>query len=230
MRYYINEQLKNADNENFQELLIPQIDFILNVAQEHLIKMVAFPLYNPLPQFELTHRIKSILQPIVINSKTVDTNVVKYDNTSYLYKIPNDCFIFLGGVAISNNGSCQKEIELFGIEHDTVSSKDYTIKSSFLWEECNYLQINDGIKLEATDFQITGVKPVYIRKSKYMYDADSYKLPYKSLKTGEILTGRQDSELPDMCRLDIANIAVLLIKSMYNSSLDSQLLKIRDIN
>ena len=230
MHYYFNEQLKTADNEQYQELLVPQIDFLFNVAQETLIKMVAFPLYNPVPNFELTNRVKSIVRPLVVNSNTEDIKVVKYDDNSYLYTLPDNCFIFLGGTVIANNGTCRKEIELFPVTHETVTNKDYTIKSSFLWEECNYFQIDKGIKLEAFDFTITGVKPNYIRNSKYMHFAEGYKSQYKSLRTNEILTGRQESELAESSRLDIVNLAVLLAKSNFNSSLDSQLAKVRDIN
>ena len=51
MHYYFNEQLKAADNSTYQQFLVPQIDFLFNVAQDVYVKMIAFPLYNPIPKF-----------------------------------------------------------------------------------------------------------------------------------------------------------------------------------
>lgn len=228
MTYYFNEQLKNADNESYQQYLQPQIDFILNVAQETFIKMIAFPLYNPYPTFEATNRVKNAITPLVMNTQSFD--VIKQSTDTFYLPFPTDCYLFMGGTAIADNGTCQKKMELFPVNHDVNTTHDYITKSSFIWEECNFRFVEKGIQIEADNFNVSKVIPTYIRKSKYMYDAVSFKSPYKHIKTGEVLTGKQDSELLDIAHLDIVNLAVLLTKSFNNSNLESQLLKIRDLN
>ena len=230
MHYYFDEQLKIADNNLYQELDIPQKDFLLNVAEETYVKMIAFPLYSPALKFEITDRTRNNIQSIIVNSDQVET-VFERKDSSYLYKLPADCRYFLGGTAVANNGSCYKEIELFPVLHDNVSKADYTIRSSFLWEEINYRFISEGILLEADDsFAITGVKPVYIKRTPYMHRAQDYKGgTYKKLD-GTTLVGRQDSMLPKNALLDIVHIAVLLLKADLGMSVDGQMLKLREIN
>lgn len=230
MHYYFNEQLKAADNSTYQQFLVPQIDFLFNVAQDVYVKMIAFPLYNPIPKFELTSRVRNNIYTLVVNAAVKDTNVTKYDDTSYLYKLPTDCQYFLGGSVVANNGDCYKELELFSVTHEHSTTKDYTIKSSFLWEECNYLMIEGGIKLEVIDFNVEGVKPNYVRYSKYMHYAEKHSTNgYKKI-TGETLTGKQNSELPKNALVDVVNIAVLLTKMDLGMDVNTQLSKIRDIN
>lgn len=230
MHYYFNEQLKAADNPMYQQFLVPQIDFLLNVAEDVYIKMIAFPLYNPIPKFELTSRVKNNIYTLVVDAKEKDTNVSKYDDNSYLYKIPENCKYFLGGSVIANNKECYKELELFSVNHDQSTTKDYTIKSSFLWEECNYWMIEGGIKLEAEDFIIEGVKPNYVRYSKYMHYAEKYSTNGYKRINGETLTGKKNSELPKNALGDVVNIAVLLTKMDLGMDVNAQLSKIRDIN
>lgn len=230
MHYYFDEQLKIADNSNYQELSVPQKDFLFNVAEEMYVKMIAFPLYNPLPKFELNDRLKNNIHTLVVNLNTPQ-QVSKFDTDVYIYKLPEDCRYFLGGSVIANNGACYKDIELFPITHEVISNNDYTIKSSFLWEEANYRFVENGIAIDA-DFVITGIKPVYIKKAKYMHNAKAYKKgngSYKTL-TGVLLTGTQNSQLPKNALLDIVNIAVLLLKADSGMSIDAQIAKIRDLN
>ena len=94
MHYYLKEQLKIADNTMYQELLTPQIDFILNVAEDTLIKMIAFPLYNPVPNFQISERVINSINTVLVDAKEIDTNVQSFDKNNVLYKLPINCKYF----------------------------------------------------------------------------------------------------------------------------------------
>lgn len=233
MHYDFNEQLKIADNVNYQKLLGPQIDFVLNKAAEVYTKMCAFPMYNPIPKFESTHRTKNNIHTLVVDSATFSNTFYKFDDNNYLYTLPSDCFIFLGGTVRAINGSCYKDIKLYPVLQETITTTDYTAKSSFIWEEVNYRIIDKGVKIEIDDFSIIGVKPLYIKKPKYMHYADKFKeqfnRDYRKLD-GTVLTGKLHCDLPYVAHPEIVNIAVLLTKMDLGMDINAQILKLKDIN
>ena len=90
MHYDIKMKVNKVDSQSYRNFLIPQLDWILNEAQELFIKMIAMPRnINSLSGFELNQRtiddIKSIVVPDYI--VTPVNNVVTLPQNYMFYII-----------------------------------------------------------------------------------------------------------------------------------------------
>ena len=102
--------------------------------------------------------------------------------------------------------------------------------SILTWKEVNIRFYDGGIKI-FTDgtFTIKEVRLNYIRKHAYIHNAQdflptgSYKLP-----SGTVLTGIQNSELPEHTHREIVDIAVLILTN--NLELPTYQLKQAKVN
>jgi hypothetical protein len=206
MHYDVKMKLNKIDSQQYRNLIIPQIDWLLNEAQEIFVEIVAFPRKAIQYGFEVgTMTIMDIRSVVVENLPLIpdtDKNVI----------LPEDFWIYISSYSNIRKGTCTKDsFKTYIRQHDDDFENSPFDCSSFEWRTINAVFNQNGIKLYAKDFIIERFFLTYIKKLKYIHNAKdfqggSYKLPGIDLP----LTGSVNCELPEHTHRKIVDIAVLL--------------------
>lgn len=217
MHYDFKMKLNKIDSQQYRNLRIPEIDWLLNEAQEILIKNIAFPRVINHLGFETTQRTIDDIRTIVIEDVTLN----KITNTT-VFELPEDYMFYVSAKAKISREYCSdsKEVQIIVRQHDDKFQESPFDISSFEWGDINATFDSRGIRVYTDGtFDIEELKLTYIKKPAYIHNAVNF-LPatqYK-LPNGNLLTGKQDSELPIQIHREIVDIAVLLA----SNNLDSQ--------
>lgn len=207
MHYDIKMKVNKVDSQSYRNFLIPQLDWILNEAQELFIKMIAMPRnINSLSGFELNQRtiddIKSIVVPDYI--VTPVNNVVT---------LPQDYMFYIKSTAKISKGDCKdKDAVVVVRQTEDLAEISPFDKSSFEWRTINAVFNSTGIKIFTdSTFTVDKLSITYIRKPAYIHNAQKFNSGTYLLPGGQLLSGKQDCELPPHTHREIVDIAVLLI-------------------
>lgn len=207
MHYDIKMKVNKVDSQSYRNFLIPQLDWILNEAQELFIKMIAMPRnINSLSGFELNQRtiddIKSIVVPDYI--VTPVNNVVT---------LPQDYMFYIKSTAKISKGDCKdKDAVVVVRQTEDLAEISPFDKSSFEWRTINAVFNSTGIKIFTdSTFTVDKLSITYIRKPAYIHNAQKFNTGTYLLPGGQLLSGKQDCELPPHTHREIVDIAVLLI-------------------
>lgn len=216
MHYDFKMKANKVDSQKNRNFLIPEIDWILNEAQEIFIKNIAEPRHpNSYLGFETSQRTIDDIRPIVVSSEitTLTNNVAA---------LPSDYMFFLKGraamVKTINTKSCTATGVIFIRQHDDLFEQSMFDKSSFEWRVVNANFIKEGLKLFTTDFTITKVSISYIKKPAYINNAQNFVGGRYKLPDGvTIKSVNQNCELPAHTHREIVDIAVLLASGVIQS-------------
>ena len=212
MQYDIKFKLNKVDSEQYRNLRIPELDWVINEAYEIFVKSIAEPRASNYLGFETSQRTIDDIRTIVVNDKSLIPT--KLDNKTYTATLPQDYMFFISANIVMSKKGCSDRIGRAIVrQHDDRFEVSPFDDSSFEWKEVNIRFYDGGIKI-FTDgtFEIKEVKLNYIRKHAYIHNAQdflptgSYKLP-----SGQVLTGIQNCELPDQTHREIVDIAVLIL-------------------
>lgn len=229
MQYDVKFKLNKVDSQQYRNLRIPELDWVINEAYEIFVKSIAEPRTSNYLGFETSQRTIDDIRTIVVNDYSASP--IKLDNKTYRLALPDNYMFFVSAdVVITRKGCSERIARAIVRQHDDRFETSPFDESSFEWKEVNVRFYENGIKL-FTDgtFEIEEVKLNYIRKHAYMHNAQdflptgSYKLP-----SGVVLTGRQNCELPIQTHREIVDIAVLILAN--NLELPSYQLKQAKIN
>ena len=229
MQYDIKFKLNKVDSQQYRNLRIPELDWVINEAYEIFVKSVAEPKTSNYLGFETSQRTIDDIRTIVVNDKNIIPT--KLDNKTYSATLPQDYMFYISANVVITKKGCSDRIGRAIVrQHDDRFEISPFDDSSFEWKEVSIRFFDGGIKL-FTDgtFEIKEVKLNYIRKHAYIHNAQdflptgSYKLP-----SGQILTGIQNCELPDQTHREIVDIAVLILTN--NLELPSYQLKQAKVN
>ena len=229
MQYDIKFKLNKIDSQQYRNLRIPELDWVINEAYEIFVKSVAEPRTSNYLGFETSQRTIDDIRTIVVNDKNIIPT--KLDNKTYVLSLPQDYMFYISASVVITKKNCSDRIARAILrQHDDRFESSPFDNSSFEWKEVNIRFYEDGIKL-FTDgtFDIKEVKLNYIRKHAYIHNAQdflptgSYKLP-----SGTLLTGSQDCELPTQTHREIVDIAVLILTN--NLELPTYQLKQAKVN
>lgn len=218
MQYDIKFKLNKIDSEQYKNFRIPELDWAINEAEEIFVKSIAEPRTSNYLGFEINQRTIDDIRTIVVNDATIVP--IKINNETYKVNLPQDYMFYISAnVIISKEKCADRTARAILRQHDDRFEASPFDTSSFEWKEVNIRFYEDGIKL-FTDgtFEIKEVKLNYIRKRKYIHNAQdflptgSYKLP-----SGTLLTGSQDCELPEHTHREIVDIAVLILANNLDS-------------
>lgn len=229
MQYDIKFKLNKVDSQQYRNLRIPELDWVINEAYEIFVKSVAEPRTSNYLGFETSQRTIDDIRTIVVNDKNIIPT--KLDNKTYILSLPQDYMFYISASVVITKKNCSDRIARAILrQHDDRFESSPFDNSSFEWKEVNIRFYENGIKL-FTDgtFDIKEVKLNYIRKHAYIHNAQdflptgSYKLP-----SGVILTGSQDCELPTQTHREIVDIAVLILTN--NLELPTYQLKQAKVN
>lgn len=229
MQYDIKFKLNKVDSQQYRNLRIPELDWVINEAYEIFVKSVAEPRTSNYLGFETSQRTIDDIRTIVVNDKNIIPT--KLDNKTYVLSLPQDYMFYISASVVITKKNCSDRIARAILrQHDDRFESSPFDNSSFEWKEVNIRFYENGIKL-FTDgtFDIKEVKLNYIRKHAYIHNAQNF-LPTGSYKlpSGVILTGSQDCELPTQTHREIVDIAVLILTN--NLELPTYQLKQAKVN
>ena len=228
MHYDFAIKYNKVDSNGNEHLEIPEIDWLLNEAQEMYIRNIAEPFSNKFHGFELNQRTIDSISPIV---KTEDITIV---SNSYA-ELPEDYFFYVNGIVTMSRGKCLNKTGLLLIkQHDDEFLFDSFQKSSFEWRELVANFEERGLVIYPEDFIVNKIALTYLKKPEYLHNAEDfnpgggYELP-----SGKSLLYRSHCIFKeDVCK-DIVDIAVMLaaqntgIVPKYNLKMNK--LKIKQI-
>jgi len=216
MHYDFKKKLNKVDSHQNRNLLVPEIDFALNEAQELFIKMIAEPRQRGFLGFEKSQRNIDDIRTLVESDKLIPI-------TDGIAPLPENYLFFVKAEVLMDKGTCKNvKGSLFVRRHDNRFEDSPFDSSNFEWRTVNGLFIAfgswGGIKVfDDGTFTNTGLLMSYIRKPKYIHNAQAYKNGTYQLPSGTVLTGTIDCELPEHTHREIVDIAVALVSGELSS-------------
>jgi hypothetical protein len=207
MHYSFKMKLNKIDSQQYTNLQIPQIDWLLNEAQEIFIKLVAEPRFpKSYLGFETSQRTIDDIRTIVIEDYPLDVS------QAGIAALPLDYNYFSNATVVMTKDICVGvSATLFVRQHDDTFKDSPFDESSFKWRQINGVFNKDGIKLSVPDgVTITKLYITYIKKPAYIHNAQGFGNGTYNLPSGKVLSGKQDCELPEYTHNEIVDIAVML--------------------
>lgn len=206
MHYDVKMKLNKLDSQQYQNLIVPQIDWLLNEAQELFVKMVAEPRMASHYGFEIGQRTWMDIRTIV--EENVPLNV----NVENLVELPENFWFYVTSYCEMVKGNCNAlSHKIFIRQHDDDFENSPFDRSSFEWKTVNGVFFGNNLKLYSSDFRIIKVFLSYIRKLRYIHNAEAYSPSgYRLPGSKTLLTGSVNCELPESTHREIVDIAVLI--------------------
>lgn len=215
MHYDFKQKLNKIDSQKYRNLLVPEIDWKLNEAQDVFIKMIAEPRFAKQIGFESNQRtIEDIITVVVDQNETGGTCITTtiYDTDRYLAVIPDDYWFHVRSKVIASKGTCLNiKLDTHQRAHDDLHERSPFDKSSFEWRYVNMEYNKDGFVL-FTDgtFTISKFCLSYIRFPRMIYNAQDFQGGTYNTLEGVALTGQQSCELPPKTHREVVDLAVLI--------------------
>jgi hypothetical protein len=213
MHFDFKKKFNKIDSQKNRNLLVPEIDWTLNEAEELFIKTIAIPRVKNVLGFETSQRSIDDIRSIVKTSPFAPIS-------NSLQPIPTDYRYYVRGRAKLKKGTCpMKEATILIQEYGNLFEESPFHKSSFEWGEVNGVFNSNGLQL-FTDgtFSIDQVSLTYIRKTNYMHNAQDFGTGSYNHPSGVTLTGSVNCELPDHTHREIVDIAVMLASGEVQAS------------
>ena len=206
MHYDLKIKLNKVDSQQYKNLLIPEIDWVLNEAQELFVKMVAEPRLRNHLGFEMNQRGIDDIKTIVVNENCLNVS----NNTVTL---PDDYWHFIKADVEMDKGACTGVKGRFHVrQHDDEFEQSPFDKSSFEWRTVNGVFYENGVKFYTDGtFTISKFCISYIKKLQYIHNAKDFRNGQYNLPSNVLLNGFVNCELPNHTHREIVDIAVLLV-------------------
>lgn len=209
MHYDFKRKLNKIDSQSYRNLLIPEIDQILNEAQEIFVKMVAKPRFRSQLGFEISQRSIDDIRVLVEE----DVCQVPSDN---MVSLPDNYWHYVSSYVTMSKGGCSNiKGSVFIRQHDDTFENSPFDRSSFEWRVVNATFYKNGVKFYTNDdFTIDSFCLSYIRNLVYIHNAEDFRSTTSGgtydLPSGVTLTGSVDCELPVHTHREIVDLAVLI--------------------
>lgn len=204
MHYDFKMKLNKVDSQQYKNLRIPEIDWVLNEAAELFVKMVAEPRTRTYLGFEKNQRNTDDIRTLVVKDTILATNG--------FFTLPNTYMYFIKGEVLISKNNCTKLGTLKIRQHDDEYQISPFDTSSFEWGEVNGVFNNGGIEFQKRlDFSVDRLTLTYIKRQNPMFYAEGFPGGKYTNLRGDVLEGTQDCELPVQTHREVIDIAVLLI-------------------
>lgn len=213
MHYDFKQKLNKIDSQKYRNLLIPEIDWKLNEAQEVFVKIVAQPRVDNNLGFEVNQRTINDIRTIVIDHKPADgIAATVFDTSSFIAALPTDYWFLAKARVLATKGSCTDVIlNTREVQHDDEHELSPFDRSSFEWKISNIRFNKDGIRIFTdSTYTITKILLEYLKKPRLIHNAQDFQGATYTTLSGTVLTGTQSCELPEMVHKDIVDLAVLI--------------------
>ena len=218
MHYDFKKKFNKVDSNQNRNLLIPEIDWALNEAQDIIIDLIAQPRPKSFLGFEKSQKNIDDIRVLVVNDQHSSPSVLDGTPGCYLVSLPTDYRYFARLYSTISKKKCSGvRTRVTMREHDDNFEESYFDSSSFEWRVVNGLFTQEGIKLYTDNtFSITDAYLSYIRKPRRIHNAQDYRNGTYKLPSGESLTGSSNCELPEQLHREIVDLAVMIITGEVN--------------
>lgn len=217
MHYDFKKKLNKVDSQQYRNLLVPEIDWVLNEAQNVFIDMVAQPRIKMYLGFEKSQKNIDDIRTLVVDnfcSDVIHSTIPGTDSFSetVLVELPEDYRYFVKADVYIGKGVCQnKKAKIFVREHDDEFENSPFDKSSFEWRTVNATFGGNSVTLYSdTTFSINKFCLSYLRNPVLIHNAEDFRNGSYNLPSGVTLTGSVDCELPVHTHREIVDIAVMI--------------------
>ena len=214
MHLYFKERLQKVDSQQNRNFLIPQIDMLLNHAQDVFIHRVAEPVRNKRNYgFEVNQKVIDELSSLVVSqTSSCQAPLVLLTDNKYQATLPDDYMFYISSTVHCSTDVCQDiPVRLTIRQHDDKFDSGAFDKSDLFWGIVNGTFYDGGIMIYANDdFAPTSLCMNYLRKPAYIHNAADFQTGTYTLPDGTPLTNRQDCELPDTAHNEIIDLAVMI--------------------
>lgn len=209
MHYDFKMKFNKIDSQVNRNLLVPEIDWLLNEAQEIFVKNIAEPRsLGSYLGFETSQRTIDDIRTIVIPDVDCSTLVA---GTTDTFELPSDYWFYVKSVAYMTKGSFSDvQGTVFIRQHEDLFEISDFDKSSFEWRTVNAVFNKNGIKVFANDFTVNKLRITYLKKLDYIHNATKFNGGQYNLPNGVTLSGTKNCELPPHTHREIVDIAVML--------------------
>ena len=207
MHYSFKMKLNKIDSQQYANLQVPQIDLLLNEAQEIFIKLIAEPRFpKSYLGFESSQRSIEDIRTLVVEDFLVQVS------QKGIAALPEDYMYWSNATLLMSKDICIDVPATLTIRQHDDKYKDSSFDvSSFEWREINGVFNKDGIKLSVPDgTTITKLYITYIKKPAYIHNAKGFGNGTYNLPSGKVLSGSVNCELPEYTHNEIVDIAVML--------------------
>ena len=218
MHYDFKTKLNKLDSNLYRNLQIPEIDRKLNEAMFIFIKSIAEPRASLFSGIEMNQRTIEDLRTILIDSLSIPATTV--DNKHYFAELPED-YLYPTNLNIltskdnCTNIVCEGIIRKHGDNHE---ESPFDV-SSFEWREVNVHFVGNTVKMFTDNtFTINTLILDYLRKPKYIHNAEDFSASGYTLPNGTDFTGYQNCELPNHVHSEIVDLAVLIASGELNAA------------
>jgi len=193
MHYNFKKKLNKLDSQQYRNLLVPEVDWALNEAQDILVRR-AVSAGGDLGG----------VRTLVLRGQNVPVS----GSTAAL---PADFAYFLLAWAEAEKGDCRATMRFFLREAGDDHERDPFRRSSFEWREANGAFEGDTVRVfDDGTFTIKSLLLDYVRKPKWMHAAADHRGGGYKMPGGLALTGTRDCELPDETHGPLVDLAVLI--------------------
>jgi len=205
MQYDLKVKLNKVDSQQYRNLLIPELDWALNSAEELFIKMISKPRLKNHLGFETSQRTIDDIRVIVEEPLSIPI-------VNNFLSLPDNYWHYISSEVLMDKGGCTGVIGKVRIQqHDDEFKGNPFEESSFEWREVNANFVGNTLKFYTEGFTVTALNLVHLRRPLFMHNAEDFRGGEYNKLSGGVLTGKQDCELPDHTHREIVDIAVLLI-------------------
>lgn len=220
MHYDYKKKLNKVDSQQHRNLRIPEIDWVLNEAQEIFIKLIAEPRLKNHLGFEVNQRTIDDIRTIVVSEKQSDPITINDNEAS----LPQDYLHFISGSVLTSKEGCDdRKAKLFIRQQDDEFEQSPFDKSSFDWKTVNGIFAENKIEFFDDDtFTNKTLYIGYIKKPSYIHNAEDFTANGYNLPDGTNLSGIVNCELPDHTHREIVDIAVLITTGELENQLGYQ--------
>jgi hypothetical protein len=213
MHYDFKQKLNRIDSQRFRDLIVPEIDWKLNEAQEVFVRIIAEPRFKEDYGFESNTRTINDIRTIVVDQiPAIGVVPTVFDTKSYIAVPPTDYWYLVGCKVLATKGNCANvQISATEVQHDDESELSVFDRSSFEWKKINIRFNKDGLRV-FTDgtFSISKVLFEYIKQPILIHNAQDYVGNNYNTLDGINLTGTQACELPPRTHREVVDLAVLI--------------------
>lgn len=226
MHYDFKMKLNKLDSQQLRNFLIPEIDWLLNEAQELFVKWVAEPRIPNGLGLETNQRNTDDIR-MLMKVQRERIRDAEDDKREWVVGLPDDYWHHVSGellLASRKCGSIGCSVRIR--QHDDETKISPFDRSSILWREVNGRFLGDSLYIEKPeDYAKEDYKEdenrvafTYLRKPRWISFAGGfaqgagYKMP-----GGELVSGNHNCELPDHTHREIVDIAVMLASGQMQS-------------
>lgn len=218
MHYDFKMKLNKIDSQQYNNLVIPEIDWILNDAVRLFIKLVAEPRSKSLLGFERNQRTIDDIRTLVVTPKSnPNANITINDN---LAELPDDYLHYVNGYVICSKKCDDKTVErkcrLHIQQHDDEFEDNPFYKSDFEWKWINGTFSDNHIELYTNNFSANKLLLTYIKQPLYIHNAEDFRNGQYKIN-GILYTGHQDCELPEDTHSEIVDLAVYIASELLQT-------------